>query len=254
MSGKTFRKKFQVHYYEVNNHEEANIASVLNYFQETSISHSESIGNGVPILSENNLGWVIIQWYVEVKRYPVCGEEITGETWASGFNKFYATREFKLYDESGNTIAKATSLWILMDTSKRRPIRISSELIDAYDPSDFRAIDFDFKKFDKTEYEKVDSKEFYIRRSDIDTNGHVNNVKYAEWVLETIPEKVYNEYLLENFEIIYKKETTYGSMITSVCEKEYEDDEKYIFKSIISSNDASGVNAEARTIWRKREL
>lgn len=247
---KTFRKKFEVHYYEVNNHEEANIASVLNYFQETSICHSAGIGNSVPTLIQSNLGWVIIQWYVEVKRYPVCGENITAETWASGFNKFYATREFNMYDDHENVIAKATSLWILMDISKRRPVRIPQEFIDAYAPSNVRSIDFEFKKFDKTEYEKVDDREFYIRRSDIDTNGHVNNVKYAEWVLETIPENIYSKYMLENFEIVYKKETTYGNKIKSVCEREYEDDDKCIYKSVISSNE---VNAEARTVWKKRK-
>ena len=35
------------------------------------------------------------------------------------------------------------------------------------------------------------------RRSDVDMNGHINNVTYLAWALETVPRDVYYNYELE---------------------------------------------------------
>lgn len=34
------------------------------------------------------------------------------------------------------------------------------------------------------------------RRSDMDPNGHINNVAYLAWALEVIPDHIYQDYLL----------------------------------------------------------
>lgn len=34
------------------------------------------------------------------------------------------------------------------------------------------------------------------RRSDMDPNGHINNVAYLAWALEVIPEQIYQKYTL----------------------------------------------------------
>lgn len=35
------------------------------------------------------------------------------------------------------------------------------------------------------------------RRSDVDMNGHINNVTYIAWALETVPRDVYYNYQLQ---------------------------------------------------------
>ena len=32
-----------------------------------------------------------------------------------------------------------------------------------------------------------------VRRSDMDMNGHVNNVVFTEWILEAVPQKMYDD-------------------------------------------------------------
>lgn len=51
-----------------------------------------------------------------------------------------------------------------------------------------------FPEFKFAQTDQMEQAEFIVRRSDIDTNAHVNNTKYIEWVLETIPEEVYRTY------------------------------------------------------------
>ena len=66
-------------------------------------------------------------------------------------------------------------------------------------------------------------KSFQVRYSDIDTNMHVNNVKYVAWALETVPKDVVLNCELKNIKVTYEKETTYGETIkvsTEVIRKE----------------------------------
>ena len=56
-------------------------------------------------------------------------------------------------------------------------------------------------------------KSFQVRHSDIDTNMHVNNVKYVAWALETIPKDIVLSCELKNIKVTYIKETTYGETV-----------------------------------------
>ena len=47
---------------------------------------------------------------------------------------------------------------------------------------------------------------YTIQRRDIDTNGHVNNLHYIDYALETLDEDVYNNNSFDNLEVVYKKE------------------------------------------------
>eukprot|EP00775_Hariotina_reticulata_P013322 gene13322-13451_t len=51
------------------------------------------------------------------------------------------------------------------------------------------------------------------RRSDMDPNGHINNVAYLAWALEVIPEQVFQEYQLCEVEMDFKAECTAGDQI-----------------------------------------
>ncbi|HAZ37291.1 MAG TPA: acyl-ACP thioesterase [Clostridiaceae bacterium] len=247
-----FKKTFEVGYYEINKNDKATPTSILNYLEETAVEHSESIGYGVKRLKENGFGWVITHCCINMERGPMWNEKITVETWASGFNKFYATREFCIRDANENIIGRATSLWIFFDIEKRRPVRIPDEITEAfgYFEND-RGLDVDFRKF-RPNFELDNSKQFFVRRSDIDTNEHVNNVKYVEWMLETIPKEAYDNYILEGAEVLYKKETYYGETILSSCTILNEDDDKCEFGSSITSVDGKEKFAFARSVWRKK--
>jgi len=51
------------------------------------------------------------------------------------------------------------------------------------------------------------------RRSDMDPNGHINNVAYLAWALEVIPEATYQAYQLTEVEMDFKAECTAGDQI-----------------------------------------
>lgn len=247
-----YTKEFQVHYYEIDKYQMATPITIINYLEETAIAHSESVGYGVSKLLQDGAGWVLNRWHITMERYPSWNEKVVVETWPSSFERFHATREFYIKDSKGIIIGKATSIWIYFNINKRRPARIPAEISEAYGIASARAIEKDFKEL--TNVEEIEfQKDFYVRRSDIDTNNHVNNTRYVEWALEAIPQEVYDEYMLSTIDVVYKKETNYGAAIYSNCKAVKRDALSCEFAHSILSKDDSTVVCLISTEWKRRE-
>lgn len=246
-----YRKAFQVPYYDSDKYGNVTAPSILAYLGETSGEHTDSIGFGFNKLKELNYAWMLNKWKVRIDRYPKAKENIAIETWTSGMDRFYATREFKIYDEKNKELCRASTLWIFIDMNRKRPIRIPLEIIQSSDLSEEKAFNdfYDFRK------ESIIDKhlDFHVRRSDIDYNNHVNNTKYLSWMLETVPEYIYENYMLNEFEILYKKETTYDNTILSGINeiKGIETNKVFLHNIIDKENEEN--HAFGITRWKKTE-
>ena len=54
---------------------------------------------------------------------------------------------------------------------------------------------------------------FQVRNSDLDVNGHVNNTRYAQWILDSIPLEAHAAYRLDEYEINFLAETNVGDTV-----------------------------------------
>ena len=205
-------RNYNIHYYEVDIHKRALITSIIDYLGDMAMYQSEILGVGVDHLKENKMAWVLYKWDITMESYPLLNQIIKVKTFAYSFRKFYAYRKYEITDADGNTIGYASSVWILINTDRRRPIRITKDMYATYgiDDSNNTSIEIeDIKSINTVHSEKC----FQVRYSDIDTNMHVNNVKYVAWALETVPKDVVLNCELKNIKVTYEKETTYGETI-----------------------------------------
>ncbi len=120
----TYKTKIPVPYYELNNHREADAVAVLNYLQEATVRHSETVGCGIGRLMAGRQGWMLTRWSLVMRRYPQWRETIEVETWPSKFERFYAVREFKITGKDGEMLGAATTQWVFFDFNRKRPVRI----------------------------------------------------------------------------------------------------------------------------------
>jgi medium-chain acyl-[acyl-carrier-protein] hydrolase len=205
-------KEYEIHFYEIDYSRKALITSIVNFLGDISMKQSDNLGVGLDWLLEKGLGWVIYKWDINMIRYPKMNEKITVRTWPYSLRKFYASRQYDVLDAEGNVICTADSIWFLIDIKKRRPTQITDEMYKVYRINrDCNEI-IDFGKIDPPQ-EIHSEKHFNVRYSDIDTNRHVNNAKYIDWCIETIPMDVVLKYSLKNIKVIYEKETNYGEGI-----------------------------------------
>ncbi|KGN03187.1 acyl-ACP thioesterase [Clostridium novyi A str. 4570] len=250
MSGIITEKQYEIHYYEAHLKQQATITNIIDFFTDVSTFQSEELGVGINYMMENNMAWILYKWDINVERYPRYREKILAVTEPYSIKKFYAYRKFYILDENRNVIASAKSTWLLIDTKKRRPLRISEEMVKAFGLEN-KEETLEIENVHKLPEENTEIN-FKVRYSDIDTNGHVNNEKYVAWMIESIPRDIILNYTLKNTKITYKKETMYGESIKVITGKIKEDEDKVIFvHNILREN--GELLTEGETLWEKNK-
>ena len=205
-------RNYNIHYYEIDIQKRVLITSIMDYLGDMAMYQSESLGVGIEYLKKHNMAWVLYKWDITMLSYPLLNEIMKVETYAHSFNKFYAYRKYEIFDDKEHKIGHADSVWILINTDRRRPMRVVKDMFEVYGIGDSKNAPIDIENI--LSINCVNSeKNFQVRYSDIDTNMHVNNVKYAEWALETIPKDIMLNKELRNIKVTYIKETTYGETI-----------------------------------------
>ncbi len=207
-------KEYEIHYYEVDFRKQMKITSLIDFLGDIATDQSEKLGIGMDYLFSKGLGWVLYKWDIKVYSYPHYGEKIVIKTIPYGFRRFYAYRIFEIYNQSRQLIAEAKSIWFLVNIEKKKPVRIETNMYEAYgiaeDCKDTLQIE-DISKPENIQEEKI----FNVRYSDIDTNKHVNNSKYVSWAIEVVPLDLVLNYSLKGIKVTYQKETKYGEAVSS---------------------------------------
>ncbi len=232
MAGVVTEKKFDVHYSQVDLYKRIKITNTMDFFNDIAAYQSETLGIGIDYLKQNNLGWILLKWEIDVIKLPTYMEQVIVMTQPVGAKKFYAYRNFEIRDLKGNILVKAKSLWGQIDIKNMRPIRIAENTLEIYQIEDQKV---GALKFDKiSDCKKIDNSiTFKIRYGDIDTNGHVNNEKYIAWMIESVPKEIVIGYSLTKLKINYKKETKYGEEIKVLSEINKENNEIVCIHKII---------------------
>lgn len=187
---------------------QVNLNRMLEYFQDCCIFQSAGLGYGVAEELEQNQGWFLLAWNVEIERFPHLGEEIRVVTEPYKMRGFYGYRRFELLDAETNRIAWADSLWIFMDLEKKIPKRISKEMVAAY-ISDVEDDSVQVKRKLSDEGEWVRRNSLIVEKYYVDSNSHVNNTFYAMWAQECLPP----EFTMKKVMIDYRQSAYLGDEI-----------------------------------------
>ena len=116
--------------------------------------------------------------------------------------------------QNGNIVAKSIANWFLFDTGKNKIGRIPPEMMDAYEFFKFEDEFFEYKKAPLFEIPKPEYT-VKIANKEIDTNGHLNNQKGAELLMDALP----FDFKFNSINLIYKKQAYLGDEL-GVCVKE----------------------------------
>ncbi|MFH0755739.1 MAG: acyl-ACP thioesterase domain-containing protein [Bacteroidota bacterium] len=210
----SFQKEFMVSSYELNPRGEARLTTMANYFQEIAYHHANELGFGYEDMKNRKTMWLLSRMKIRMKKYPVWDDRITIETWPSGVDKLFAVRDFRVMNKQGEEIGAASTGWLIVDLNTHRPIKPKEEL-DAYARIIYGAPVFDgsLEKI-RLPDQLEELNRHRVLYSDLDIVGHVNNVKYMEWSIDTAMFIGNREKEIHEFEINFMKETKFGDMIT----------------------------------------
>lgn len=245
---KEYTKQYEVMYRDSDYKLRCKLASMVDFFCDIGNIHAEAVGDSIDFQLSHGCTWVFYKYDINIYKYPKYRQKINVTTVPLGFKKFYAFRKYLIKNEDGELLAEATALFFLINIEKRRPARILKEQYKFYGESGDmeKAIDMGkIRRIDKEDHYK----EFQIRYSDIDSNTHVNNVKYIEWAIESVPIDVVKDYEIDKLKVVFEKETTYGNRIHVSAEVIKENNELITLHKIMDKDGQELTLLEAH--WRK---
>jgi acyl-ACP thioesterase len=180
---------------------------------------ADMLGFGVRDLNLGNASWVLSRMAVEMRRLPSRHERIDIYTWVSDYGRLFTTRNMTIADEAGAEIGAAVTLWAMIDLDTRRPLDLSplsnkgTSLVDREPPIERpRKVG----TFDRDAGAGYTEHPYRVVYSDIDFNGHVNSMKYLEWMVDTLPADAHAGLDALRFDINYLHEARLGEELT-IC-------------------------------------
>ena len=182
-----YKFESRIRYSETDSEGKLTMASLINYMQDCSIFHSEDVGLGLEYLKELHLVWVLSAWQIVVERYPMLGERVEIGTQPYDMKGFIGYRNFAVWDEGGSYIARANSIWRLLDTVTGRPVAISDEMVQGYTLGDRLPMEYAPRKI-AVPSDGVRREPLSVKRHHLDTNHHVNNQQFIDMAMEHLPE------------------------------------------------------------------
>jgi acyl-ACP thioesterase len=243
-----FEQSFRLRYFEVNRFGFASPTTVLTLLEETAAEHCNAIGYSLYALERQNIGWVLVAGAIEMLRYPAYREEITIRTWLSKYGPVRGYRENVILDRAGLALGKAKGVWAFYDTVKKRPVPIFKEIKEKWGVTAETSAEINADRIGPLPG-GLPVNAFDIYRSDIDSNKHVNNIRYFHWLLESLPDEMPDCYFLKRIDAKFFSEARLGEKVHVYREQDAEN----IFTHTMRSGSDDKVFAAAYTEWSRIE-
>ncbi len=143
-------------------------------------------GWGYEELTSRNQAWVLIRARMVIERQPSWGEDIILRTWPKLAEGIIAYRDFQIMDSKRNVLMAGSTAWTILDLATRRPVRLGILGNDTSALSKYHAIPDKPVRINRPD-ELVTAQELTAEYGHLDMNNHVNNSRYIEWVINTLP-------------------------------------------------------------------
>ncbi len=178
----TFILNNTVSFWNVDREQHLTLTGIFKLLQEGAIKHADQYDVGSRAMLTRGETWMLNRLSAAIHRYPSYEEALRLETWSSGIHGFKGYRDFRLY-AGEELVVSASSLWLYISLKSKSFIRLPQELADAF-PS--RQTEAFCPEIDKLRFEEptdaAPGVEVSVRYSDIDSNIHVNNAVYFDFL------------------------------------------------------------------------
>lgn len=205
--------RYKIRYTDTDAYDNLKLSSLLSFQEESAGLSADELGFGYKDISPFNLGFIIVNNYIELDRPIKLGEELEIHTWPLRPKHFIFLRDYEIYS-SGVKVGAATTRWCMIDTEKYSVVPATAY----FEEKDFdnynteRSLTFNSWKIPcedggELAYSKL------ITYSDYDHYFHVNNTKYADFLTDTFKVEELKGKFFKKLQITYVKQCKIGERI-----------------------------------------
>ncbi|WP_395317968.1 acyl-[acyl-carrier-protein] thioesterase [Fructilactobacillus frigidiflavus] len=245
MTADIFTEEYTIANFETNIHGTITLQYLLDVIIQASEDQSRLINLGTEKVQADGVTWVVIQYDVDIKQLPKAGQTVQLQTQGTSYTKSFANRRFWVRDRDGNVLVEVKSLWVMMNLTTRKMVRIPEAAVAPYGSEKVKRLER-LHKLAKYDAASAETMQFPVTFNDIDFNGHVSNTRYINWMSDTLSFDFQKQRLPTGFSIKFEDEVRYGDHVTSGVNV-IEDGAKTVHQIM--------VNGEARSMaeitWKK---
>ena len=157
------------------------------------------------------VSWIVMGWKLKVFRRAKMFTRVRVETWIQSFTKVRILRNYVVYDEQENVIAKAAGEWVAVDGESGNFLRITPQLLAPYsiltEENNFPG--YRFPGICSADMPVMGTKSVIPGLQMADYNRHVHNSEYLHLAAEICPEAM----TADDVEVIYRTQILPGEPV-----------------------------------------
>lgn len=211
-------------------------AALLRYMQEAAANAMIADGPSYDELADRGLVFVISKITLSIYTDIHANDEIEVETWATESVRASFNRAYRVLRD-GIVVAEAASVWALLDTNRRRLVRVGD--IDLGYRED-EPLDLDIPAKLRLPEDMKLMGERRVSYSDIDRNRHMNNTSYADMICDYVFRSEIGR--VSRMTISYQNEAPFGEELKVYAAS---DDDVHYIRTV---REDGKVNIEAEVI------
>lgn len=189
-------------------------SAVMEYFQDMAATHAVELGVGFEDLKAQNLFWVLNRLSAVIDKQPVIGEPLTITTYPHKPGVVDAVRDYVITNSEGETLVRGTSRWCILDIHNKAIRRCAPMFrfnAEEYKP-EFAVEDGNIRLPEIGEIEgERRVRHGVVNITDIDRNGHMNNARYADLVVNSCDYEYYSTHSIKAFDFNFLAEMQVNS-------------------------------------------
>ena len=187
---------------------ELKIPGFFQIFQDFANLNAQKIGCGSDMTNQLGYLWVITRCMVEFYRMPRYEETVYVDTHPGSKKACFFPRHITVFDEEGAPLIKASSVWVVIDKESRQMVmQPQFPYVDGTLPGDLPLP----PKVAPQDCSLVERRKVHI--SDCDVNGHLNNTRYIEMIVDLHHSDFYAKKALKRLIINYNAEILEGQTV-----------------------------------------
>jgi medium-chain acyl-[acyl-carrier-protein] hydrolase len=210
MTSAIWTQRYDVNTMVVNTQKQLGLIGLLNILQDIAWIHGSHLGHGYDAMMTKGWIWVLARQTLVMSDWPAWGDAIDVRTWVRPVNGMLVLRDYEIL-AGQRKVGEGTAGWLTLDVATRRPIR------PAFGDTDVTRRDDDSLALNPARIPVADAlqpiADFQVRNSDLDVNGHVNNIRYAQWILDAVPLSAHQAYRIDAYEVNFLAETSVGDRV-----------------------------------------
>lgn len=210
-----YERTFPITSTEVDVYGNCRPAAFLSFFQDLATEHAVLTASDQSYLTaEYHAIWMLVRVWYRLRRPLRMGERLALRTWQRGAGGLIVYRDFDLL-VADELVGEAVSAWVVADIDSRKMLRPGSVEHIAMAPVPDCVKDKQLKlihtpKERKRIYTKT------VRYSDLDINGHMNNTKYADVMLDALTVEELRDRFICEMQLNYSRECLAGESM-DIC-------------------------------------